>query len=224
MSLNLQYKVGIKRQVVQSLRKVFLSPDFPDPDMANKINVELTYPIVKERYPAIFVSYIDKSVRDSGMGNYYYVSKSDGTTGIARQWFFEGSIRFDILALDPLERDILGAALAGMLAFSKDDQVLGLFRKYVTNEEFVSLQPNFSHLDGGSESVTKPPWDNENEIVYKSSYSMEVLGCFFTDPESAYGGNLVTIEDIRAYPYRADQDIPQGTVDPGQTIVSDWSI
>jgi hypothetical protein len=220
MSLNLQYKVGIKRQVVQSLRKVFESPNFPDKELANKINILLTYPIVLERYPAIYVSYTDKSIKDSGLGNAYFVANADGSQTWTRQWFFQGLINFNILALDPLERDILSAVLANMLAFRLDDPLYGLFKQYVTNEEFVSLQPNFSVFNGGSESERPAPWNNKNEFIYSANYSLDVLGSFYTQPGSD-NYDLVTIDDIRSYPYRDDQPAPQ--IPTTQPIIVDWT-
>jgi len=218
--MNLQYKVGIKRQVVQSLRKVFLSPNFPDKELANKINLELTYPNVQERFPAIYVSYVDRSVGDSGLGNYSYVNNVDGSAGVARQWIFEGIIILTVLALDPIERDIISATISNILSFGKDDPVYKPFREYIRNEEFVSLQPNLAVLEGGEESEDSSPWENENEFVYRAVYRINTLGSFFTEPANV-GGGLIKIEDIRTYPYRSDQDIPAGDLD--QPINKDWS-
>lgn len=220
--INMQYKVGIKRQVVQSLRKVFESPLFPDEELRHKINVELEYPIIRERYPAIYISYTDQNVRDSGLGNYYYLINSFGEYGVARQWFFEGTIGLTILALDPLERDELGAVIANILAFGKDDPLWKLFRDSIHNEEFVSLQPILSVLNGGTESVVPAPWQNTNEYIYNASYNIQTFGSFFTASDTVTAG-LLKIEDIVSYPYRPGESVPQGHLEPGQEILVDWT-
>ena len=212
MSLNLAYRVGIKRQVINALKAVYLDPNFPDIDLANKINIELEYPIIQERYPAIYVSWQEKSVYDAGLGHYTLEKDFDtGVTNLFRHWIFEGAAILNIMALDPLERDTIAASLADILAFRNDDILFQKFRDELYDEEFVSLQLLLSSMIPGGEEQVPAPWENKNEFVYLTNYTISGVGSFFSNPITS---GLIEIGQINFFPYRPDQNIPTGSLDP----------
>lgn len=205
MSLTLQYRVGVKEQIVQALRSVYSSPNFPEPDLKKKINIELQFPIVQEKYPAIYVNWIENSVYDAGLGNYQMENDE-----LVRHWIFEGEINLNIMATDPYERDILDASLADLLAFRHENTLYRQFMTEIYDGDFVMLQPNLAFLIPGGDQVTPAPWQNTDEFIFISSYSIATVGEFISTPDSS---TLLRISDVRTYPYRPDQALPSGSLD-----------
>lgn len=209
MALNLQYKVGIKRQIVNALRAVYESPAFPDQELAQKINIELEYPIIQERYPAIYVNWVEKNIMSFGFDN-FTIEDVEGIDQLIRHWVFEGMATLNVMTLDPLERDMISASLLDIMAFCKENSVYRPFRERIYNEEWVSLQLNLGIVTPSGDQVAPCPWANKDEFVYISSYGINGIGEFFTEPDS---GGLVRIDQVRPYPYRPDQRIPSGSLD-----------
>jgi len=209
--LNLQYKVGVKRQIVQALRAVYHAPTFPDQEMSQKINVALEYPILQEKYPAIYVNFSERSLYDAGLGHFTIEKISDGSSRIFRHWLFEGQATFNIMALDPLERDMIAASLTGIMAMGKDVAAYKPFFEQIYDEDFVSLQLNTSAMYPGGETVGPAPWENSNENIFITSYGADAVGSFISEPET---GNLIRISEVRTYPYREGQPKPHGSLHP----------
>jgi len=203
--LNLQYKVGIIQQTIQALRAVYKSPTFPDPELSQKINIEIEYPIIQTRFPAIYVTFNENKVIDGGLGNYTIEDDDSGTPHFFRQWIFEGLINFNIMALDPLERDTLSASLVDIFAFGTDMTAFQPFYDEIYDEDFVSLQLLHAHLLPGGNNISPAPWGNTDEFVYISSYGAATAGSFWTEPDNP---QLVPINKIIPYPYTDIQAIP----------------
>lgn len=211
MTQNLQYKVGIKQQFANALRRIMENIAYPDPDIARKLHVELEYPIEREIYPAIYIGYIEREIYNAGLGHYTLEADDAGIVRKFRHWIFTGSLSVNIMALDPLERDHISAQFVNAMAFSRDDPLWRQFRDEIYDEDFVSLQLLTDQVYAGTDSISPSPWQNKNEFVYISSYSLPCLGSFFTEPTTS---DLIQITKVPTYPYRAEDPLPQGSQDP----------
>lgn len=219
-NLNEQYLLGIKRQVIQSLRKVYDNPAFPDTELANKINIELDFPIIQERYPAIYIAYSEQFIQDAGLGHYTLESDSTNTVQLYRHWFFSGNIIFNVMALDPIERDEISNSIMNIFAFGKENSIFKPFRDTIYNEDFVSLQPMLSAVNPSGNQTSPAPWGNNTEFIYINSYSISTFGSFISTKDN---GTLIQISKVIPYPYTPDQNVPKGSTNSLDTNIP-WTL
>lgn len=120
MAINNDYTVGIKREVVNALKPVF-GTDFGFPELVGKVYVGVDYPMEAIQYPAIFITYSGDTLENAGVSHVEEVYDSDSTVipQLQKHWIFSGRINFNVIALNPLDRDRLAAALVNILAFSE---------------------------------------------------------------------------------------------------------
>ena len=66
MAIQFDYKTGIKRQIVNSLKTVF-DDDFSIPELRGRVNVSLDYPMEEIKYPAIYITYQEDVIRNEDL-------------------------------------------------------------------------------------------------------------------------------------------------------------
>ena len=198
-TISMVYPQGIKREMVTALQPIFADANFPIVNLRNRVYVGLEYPMTNVRYPAIYLTYRENDpIHNVGVGHIEESIGVDGTPMQVKHWMFTGTINFNILALSPNERDQLAAALINILAFGEGDDLLKTFTDQIMNSTYIDLQFLKDQIHPGGEVVGNPPWESETELTFGTSYSIDVLGEFYSNP---WTGELVQIEHVQLHPY-----------------------
>lgn len=200
--INDDYTVGIKREAVTALEPMF-HDDFPISELRNRVYVGLEYPFSNVRYPAIYITYRENQLRNAGVGHTEDATGTDGTPALIKHWYFTGTINFNVMALSPKERDQLGSALVNILGFGGTVDLLKTFHDNLLDSTYVDIQYLQDIIHPGGEVIGNVPWESETEIMFGTSYSVDVLGEFYSN---VYTGELVQWEHIQIHPYT-----PEGT-------------
>lgn len=203
-----QYKVGIKREIVEALRDVFA--EWPDAQYRD-VSISLEYPNREIHYPHIMVEFSESGIHSAGIGHTEAGFNEAGTFAFYHRWQFEAQIKLTVFALSALERDELSAGIVSLLAFRTELPAFKRFFEEIHDQDFVSLQVMVESLTPGGDAVSDVPWDEPERKLYTSVYSIDVFGEFFVDDLT---GDLVRIDEIYTYPYREDQPVPQGSQHP----------
>lgn len=203
----------VVRTLVAALQSVFNGSYNRDRELIN-LRVTATYPLEKIDYPTVVVSYEPSRNINAGVGHEEWFEDANN---ILRKWNhrrFEGSITFDILALTPLDRDLLADAVEEVLTFGRLDSQLAAFFTTVYGDtsdsapyvlQFTQLMLNTDEISGGGNSESLAPWAPEDQLVYETSLSLEVHGGFYnTNPSDQWG--YVTNATADSYP-EGDQDV-----------------
>lgn len=205
MPINTDYAVGIKREIVTALKPLF-GDNFPIEALRNRVYVGLEYPYSQVQYPAIYITYQPGTLRNIGVGHIEEgINPDDGTPFMVKHWYFTGTINFNVMALSQSERDQLGSAIVNILSLGETMPEFETFQDNLLNGTYVDLQylPDIIH-PGGDVSDTVP-WDNPDERAFGTSYSIDVVGEFYSEP---YTGELIEINSIEVHAYRPDQPVP----------------
>jgi hypothetical protein len=102
-----QFKTNVTRQIVSAMRATLQSGLF-DIDFPTGINVVNNYPLTKVDFPAIIVTFTPTVNETAGIGHEEDFADINGDMRTWQHRRFDGRVTFTIVALDPLERDILG--------------------------------------------------------------------------------------------------------------------
>src|SRR3954464_15450657 len=116
--ISYEYKVGVRREVIEALRKVF-GPTYPDPELAGRINVVGEYPRTDITYPMVLVKFSPGRIHNAGIGNYILETDDYGNPMKVLHWQFQGNLTFEVYAMSPLERDMVITGLVNLFAFGK---------------------------------------------------------------------------------------------------------
>ena len=206
MAIVTDYKIGVKREVVNALKPVF-GPSYPDSNLAGKVYVGLEYPLEQINYPAIFVTFTEGPIQSVGVGHY----ELDEEKRIFSHFKFKGTLNFNVIALNPVDRDMLSAGLVQMLTIGRHYPHFKDFFNQIMDADWVALQPLTDEITPNGENIAPVPWGNDEQQAYINSYSIQVFGEFVGDAED---GGLIQISQVNVYPYRPDSPLPQGTPDP----------
>lgn len=203
-TINTDYTIGIKREIVTALKPMF-GNDFPIENLRNRVYVGLEYPYTPVQYPAIYITYQPRELRNIGVGHIEYSNDDSGTPVAIKHWYFSGTINFNIMTLSPFERDQLGAALVNILALGETEYVFSSFQDELIDATYVDLQYLPDIIHPGGDVTGDVPWGNNDERTFGTSYSIDVLGEFYSEP---YTGDLIRIESVIVNGYRPDQPVP----------------
>lgn len=203
--INDDYKTGIKREIVGALRPMFGST-FPYVDLRNQVYVGLEYPMEPVNYPAIYITFNEREIRNIGVGHIEQAVDDNLLPYKVKRWWFEGTINFNIIALNPLDRDRLAAALINILAFHHDGpEEFSAFYDELYDADYVDLTLMTERIIPGGEQVGATPWDSEDELQYGNSYSVAVSGEFTSNAST---NDLVQISTIRVSGYTPGEAPP----------------
>lgn len=197
------YKTGIKREIVNALKVVF-GNDFPLPEYRN-IYVGLEYPMRPVNYPAIYITFTERELRNIGVGHEEISFDDSGSPFRHKRWWFEGAVHFNVVALNPLDRDKLSAALINVLAFNQDIPEFNVFYNELYDSDYVDLTLMSERIIPGGEQVGAVPWESEDELQYANTYSVNFTGEFTSNP---YTGELIQISTIRVSGYNPGEPAP----------------
>lgn len=200
------YKVGVKREIINALKDVV--NEWPEERLRGKIRVVNEYPLREIEYPMITVRFLERTLENIGVGHFEVDYDVDGTPYKLLHWLFTGQLQFTVHALSPLDRDMVAEGLLNLLAFGQEIPEFAEFHQEIRDFDFVALQINTDVIHPGGDSNGTPAWGTPDDIVFSSTYSVDILGEFFTDPRTS---DLVQIGKVIAYPYKPGQPIPTGS-------------
>jgi hypothetical protein len=205
ITINNDYKVGIKKEVVSALRPLFDATNYPDPNLAGKISVNLEYPLTEAKYPSIYITYTEGSLQNAGIGHYELETDDDGHPVIFYHWIFDGSINFNVLALTPIDRDQASAGLINILALGHNSTEFDGFFTDISDDSYVKLQMLTDKIYPLGENTAPAPWGETDRQVFANTYSVRVFGEFQTEPRT---GQLIVVKRVDLYPYRLNEQLP----------------
>lgn len=209
------YKVSIKREVINALREA-IANDYTDIDFVKNLDISLEYPTTEVHFPRILVGLTERSLTSAGVGHYEIGVAETGQQVLLRHFRFEADLSFSIYALSAVERDELSAIIVGILAFPQGSVASSTFHREIYDSDFIDMQINTDSITPGGDGVEDVPWDDPTRKIYTATYSVPLIGEFFTRQN---GVTLSVINDIRLYPYRPGQQDPTGSNDPRDTNV-----
>ena len=184
------YKTEVKSAVVTKLRDS-ISGTFPSTAAGFEgVSVGIDYPMVEGMYPYVMLEFQEKSLRAIGLGHgeTYEIDPDGELATHFRRWKFTGSFVFSFYALRAKERDLLTDAFVKSVGFDEG------FRNDLAENEYVGIMVNTQEILGGGEtSGVGTPWGTD-EMVYVTSYTLDVEGEFFTDIKAS-----VIIKRIEIY-------------------------
>lgn len=212
------YKAQIKREVIDALRDA-IKQDFADWDLVKNVNVSMEYPTEAVHYPRIMVSLNERQLQLAGVGHLEYGEDEHGNPNMQRHYRFMAEIRFEIFALSSLERDELSAVLVNTLVFPNGTDAATKFQQEIFDADFIDMQIMNDKVTPTGDGVEDVPWDDKTRKVYTASYSVEVMGEFYT---THTGTDLITLKDVKLYPYKPGQAEPTGSTDPRDVNIP-WS-
>jgi hypothetical protein len=195
-TISYAYKVGLKREIVQATRDAFST--WPDEQYRGKVAVVNEWPLSEIKYPMVVLHFQENSIQNIGVGHFEIDYDADGSAFKLMHWVFEGVLTFTVYANDPLDRDKLAVGILNMFAFGREIPEFKHFMDELVDDDFIALQVNTDKIIPGGDNTVTPPWGNPDDNIFSTSYGVEILGEFFTDPRTS---DLVRIDKIIARPY-----------------------
>jgi hypothetical protein len=205
MAITYDYKVGLKREVLDALAPVF-GASYPDVQLRDKVHVLTEYPLEEITYPAIVLHFQEDSIQNAGVGGYW--TDEDGKR--FQHWEFEGTLNFVILTKTPKDRDMLSAAIVTLLSFGKTLPEFKSFYTDIEDADYVAVQLMNGSIQPLGDQVGTVPWGNPDEQLYNATYSIKIFGEFYSEPSNE---GLVQISSVGVFPYKAGNPVPQGSSD-----------
>lgn len=203
------YKVSIKREIVDALRDA-IKEDYADSEVVDKLEVSLEYPTTQVGFPRIMITLNEQGLQSAGVGHFEQGVTETGANALIRHFRFTATVTFTIYALSSLERDELSSILVGILAFPQGSIASSKFWSEIYDADFIDMQMGSDVINPSGDQVEDVPWDDQTRKMYTASYSVPIIGEFYT---RANGVSLMVINDVRLYPYRPDQPEQTGSND-----------
>jgi len=198
--------------MIPALRSAFGSAYDRDPQLVNQ-RISNQYPLKQIDYPTIVVEYQNSSVSNAGVGHEEWFNDE---LGHLHKWYhsrFEGQMDFEILALTPLDRDLLADALTELLRFGRLDAAFAPFFNTLYGDPngpvqlwFNQIAVNTDEITSAGNTASPAPWNPEDLLVYQTSLSTEIHGGYYNvDPNDI--PQFVT--SIQVVPYNSSPfDVP----------------
>ena len=202
--LNDVYPVGIKREIVTALRPLF-GNDFPIEALQNRVYVGFEYPDRDIQYPAIFVTYTEGVIENMGVGHYDYFKDETNTMQIYRHFKFTGQVNFNIMTLNPQDRDQLSAAIVQILAMGQVQPEFVRFHDEIDDSDYITISLMTDQITPGGTQEGTVPWGDDEQTVFIATYSVKLFGEFYSNLST---GDLIEISEIDLYPYRTGEPAP----------------
>jgi hypothetical protein len=136
--------------------------------------------------------------------------------GKFKHYFYKGDIEIMIYALSSLDRDLIADTIVQTISMGDLSTYTNSFfnRIYPSDSDvypdsighFINI--NTDKILGFGETTTGVPWESEDELIYNTSYRVEVFGEFYSlPPEFSYE----YVSQVFLYPYIGGLDsVPSG--------------
>lgn len=225
---SIRYKSYIKEALVEGLQAVFKSHR---DKVLRSTKVGIDFPITQVQYPAIQVRFFERSIANAGVGHYETLEDTEnpGSFHKFKHYLFQGDIEFAIYAQSSYDRDLISDSLVQILTMGELETYTNLFFKRLYDpdvlvdpaalETFLTL--NTDQIRPFGETQALAPWNPEDEMIYQTSYRIEIHGEIYNRIyEDAEGTGLV--ERVDLYPYRRPL-LPEPEPFPHPDDPSPWS-
>jgi hypothetical protein len=210
-----RYKTYLKEAIVEALQNAFVG--HPD-DLLRSTEVVIEFPMTEAEYPAVVVRFYGRSVNQAGVAHHEFLevprTVEEEAAGVAprfqkfRHLIYTGDLEFAVYALSSYDRDLIGDTLVEILQ-------MGDLEPW-TNELLKRVyQPGPADEPADQEPV---PWGAEDQLLYRTSLRMQVMGEFYSRvlPSPIFG----LVERVDTYPYQGDLGEP--IPDPHPDDPSPW--
>jgi hypothetical protein len=119
---------------------------------------------------------------------------------------YNGDIEFVIYALSSLDRDLIADTIVQTIRYGDLTTYTNNFFSRIYPSDFGQFPDSIGHyininsdkIQGLNEAETKVPWESEDDLIYNSSYRVNIFGEFYSlPPEVSYE----YISKVILYPY-----------------------
>ena len=179
-------------------------------------------------YTIVFNNYINNQIKkiETNYGNLVGANAKvliSNSVYKFKHYFYRGDIELAIYALSSLDRDLISDTLVQTIAMGDlADYTNNFFNRiYPASAEEVPdsighfININSDKIAGINETQTAVPWDSENDLMYTSSYRVNVWGEFYSLPPDA---PYQYVANVFLYPYIEGVD----SIPTGLTNGSEW--
>jgi|GEM_PF-1978936 len=223
----IKYKTYLKTALVEALKPVFNS-HIDQKLQPTKVTIDM--PKERQSFPAVVVRFYENEITNAGVGHEEHFFDENKNSWKFKHYFYKGEVELAINALSSLDRDLIADTLVQTIAMGDLAEYTNNFfnRIYPQNSEaypdsaghFINI--NADRIVGINESQTAVPWGSEDDLIYTSSYRVEVFGEFYSLPQDA---PYELVSKIFVYPYISgtniegvDEPLPSGTEGEGGWI------
>lgn len=207
------FLIDIKTSIVKALRAAFDDIAYPD-DEIQGINISMEYPMEENQYPSLWVQFSMTKLQNAGIGHTFI---KDGT--VRHEFYFEGTVRLNVIGLSSKERDRYASQLIQMLAFRDLNPVAAQFDEYLKSATvYLTINRDVIQLQG-QQTTMGTPW-NDNIPTYEDGFAFDLIGqvesTFYVTPEVLKKIHVTATQVAGAEPLSTTQfDIIANTVSPG---------
>lgn len=200
------FRTALVREITDALRNTFDS-SYPE-EWLRGLFVGPDFQHEKSSYPMIYIVFRENFLRNVGLG--HRISTDDTDSGENKeylQWYFQGSLTFNCLALTTKGRDDLADNLLNILAFGRSNSYYKKFHDDIYDQDWILMYLMTEEIAPGGTNTMSAPWGGD-DLLYHCNYTINMTGEFFSDP---YNAEIIRISKIIPYPYRPDQSVPKGS-------------
>lgn len=218
-----RYKTYIKTAMVQAFRGVF---EHHKDELLGRTKVVLDYPRTDAEMPAVIVRFHGRDIQNMGVGHEEHI-QVDGTDGqpiepfggvyAFRHYMYHADIEFAILGLSSKDRDLISDTVVQTLAMGKLEAYTNQFFERIYPNETEAKYPdsiwhfinvNTDLFYDGSETQEQTPWQSEDDLIYRTSCRVPVMGEFYSVPPDL---PKEYVSNVLLFPYIGGlEDIPEG--------------
>jgi hypothetical protein len=182
------------------------------PEPLVDIHYGIEYPVQKGEYPYCQIGFEESSIANSTVSDSVVLN---GDRLPYRHWTFGGSARFSFFSLSAAERDIM---IDGFIEVVAMDRVLMSRLRDESINPYIAIELSLEDvMPTGSADSPGTPWGTD-EVVYYSSFDIDVQGEFWTTPPEAEDVGMVEIIKVYAVNEDAADDTEQPNQDEGQWV------
>jgi hypothetical protein len=168
--LDSNFIVDIKTAIIRALRASFDDLNYPD-DEIQGINISMDYPMEENSYPHLWVQLSFTKLQNAGIGHVIWDKHQ-----LKREWYFEATVRLNIVALSSKSRDIYSSQLIQMLAFGDLNPVAFKFDEALKSNPNIHLTLNRdSVVLAGQQTTIGTPWSDDIP-AYEDGFSLNLIG------------------------------------------------
>lgn len=209
-----RYKTYLKESIREALENAFSG--HPD-DLLNGTQVVIDFPMTEAEYPSIVIRFYGRTVNQAGVAHYEFLeiprTPEQEEAGVAPVWrkfrhlIYTGDLEFGVYALTSLDRDLISDTLVEILQMADLEPWTNELLKRIyqpgpedepaDQEHYVNI--NTDSLTEFGEQQQPVPWEAEDQLLYTTSYRMQVMGEFYSRvlPSPVFG----IVEQVDIYPY-----------------------
>jgi hypothetical protein len=210
----IKYKTYVKTALVEALRPVF-SQHIDQKLQPTKVTIDM--PRERQAFPSVVVRFYESEITNAGVGHEERFLDENNKSWKFKHYFYKGDIELAIHTLSSLDRDLIADTLVQTIAMGDLANYTNSFfnRIYPADSDafpdsaghFINI--NADRITGVAEAQTRVPWNSEDDLLYTSSYRVEVFGEFYSLPQDM---PYELVSQVFLYPYIGDvEPVPSGT-------------